>query len=185
MPHGTSAGNMLRAGGLLDRVLDADRSLRRRAAVADGAAMRRSSASSHATARHDRRSAGAHAGGTRGAAAGDRAGQLSEPGPDRIGAHSSRRGARQRHHPLARREGGDRPRAGRAVHAQRFALRAVGSTGLASRDGALFDEHRPVLVVAANPGPGVLGSAAAADGAAPRRASAWRSIRAGTTSPTS
>src|SRR6478609_6944784 len=28
VPHGTSAGNMLRAGGLLDRVLDADRSLR-------------------------------------------------------------------------------------------------------------------------------------------------------------
>jgi CDP-glycerol glycerophosphotransferase (TagB/SpsB family) len=28
VPHGTSAGNMLRSGGLLDRVLDADRSLR-------------------------------------------------------------------------------------------------------------------------------------------------------------
>jgi len=28
VPHGTSAGNMLRAGGLLDRVLDADRSAR-------------------------------------------------------------------------------------------------------------------------------------------------------------
>ncbi|HYE85204.1 MAG TPA: hypothetical protein VEA16_02525, partial [Vicinamibacterales bacterium] len=27
VPHGTSAGNMLRAGGLLDRVLAADRSL--------------------------------------------------------------------------------------------------------------------------------------------------------------
>ena len=58
VPHGTSAGNMLRSGGLLDRILESDSVAARRAAVADGegSAVR---ARVRAAARDVRRSAGA------------------------------------------------------------------------------------------------------------------------------
>ena len=76
-----------------------------------------------------------------------------ESGADRVGEDPAGRGARQRHHSLAARQGGCSARVlVRAVHAQRLALRALRSAGVASRDGALFDRYQPVLVVAANPG---------------------------------
>ena len=160
---------MLRAGGLLTRVLEADRSLDvvLLSPMARDAAFVREFARDrvqivdlpgHTPAR------------TRGAPARDRAGELSQPRPDRIGSHPPRRGARQRHHPRA---AASRRRSASCWSSRsRTTARAtrcrIGWCRIPQME-RLFDEHRPMLVVAANPGPGVLGSAAAAHGAAPRR----------------
>ena len=160
---------MLRSGGAARSHAGVGSRAADRAAVADGqgSAVR---SRVRAAARDGARSAAASTAGTRSATAGDRAGQLSQPGADRVGAHSPRRGARQRHHPLARTQGADRPRAGAAVHAQRVAIRALGSAGLAPGDGAAV---RSVSAGAGGGGesrPGVLRSAAVAHRAPPRRA---------------
>ena len=145
---------MLRSGGLLDRVLDVGSIAARRAAVADVERSRRSCASSTRPRVDVRRSAGAHAARARSAAAGDRAGELPEPGPDRVGPHPPGRGARQRHHPLARPiKAADRPRAGRSrSRATVRATRCRIAWSRIRRWSSCSIEHRPVLVIAANPG---------------------------------
>ncbi len=182
VPHGTSAGNMLRAGGLLDRLQEFDPVARDRPVVAAGA-RRGVRPRVRSAGRAARRSAGAQAGQAGGAAADARAGGLPQPRPDRIGAHPHARGARERHHPLGWPQGHHRPAGERAVW--RLTLRAVGSPGLASsRRDAVRSVPADVAGVRQSR-PGVRRGAADANRAAARRARAWWSTRAGTTSPTS
>ena len=170
VPHGFSAGNMLRTG-LVQRILDSAPAIRVVLAspLADDAAFVREFAHPRvqfedAAAASPRR--------PRGAAARADSGVLYRLRRHRVGADPPRRKRSRR-------------RAIRWIRAKRRLARGIGAVDGAEGDAlraraigssrirgpsTLFDRYRPALLVTSSPGLILRGGAAAADGGAPRRA---------------
>ena len=184
VPHGTSAGNMLRSGGLLDRMLESDPALqivllspmakdpqfvrefeRPRVTVLDQPPHQPPGLEARLLAIVQ-------------------ASYLSQGQTESVRIRLDG-GARQRHHPLAWTQGADRTRAGAAVHAQRVAIRTLGSPGLAPGDGAAVRSVSARCSWWRRIPAWCFPKCRCCARRAAAACAAWRSIRAGTTSPTS
>ena len=144
VPHGASAGNMLRTGGLLDRAARGRSDAAASCCCRRWRAIRRSCASSQRPRVHVRSICRR----TRRRASRRGCWRSCRPATSSRGITESVRirRAEARANGIIRwlrAEGSDRPRAGRAVHAQRIALRAV-AIGWCRIPGMeqLFDRHR-------------------------------------------